>query len=341
MDALVCLKLRPLGVWSTPWQADTLIGALACSWARSRGQDALKRDFLDPWLAGEPSFVISDAFPGDALPVPAGVPVWWEGPAEQRKEVKKRRWTTLARFSRIQHGDKPHMLERARFRIRNHIRLRNSISRDTDTTGRGGGLFEVPYSNLSQRVRDAQDSDLAKSVDTCDGTLTLYTRASSGGMEILLEALEILGRTGFGADASVGHGGFEPVREPQPCPALAEVPDADGFISLSTYQPAPTDPTDGLWRVFVKYGKLAPEFHNIAVFKRPQVMLAAGACFRTFSAPRPFYGGPIGPDRLLSPQDERSLATVGVYPVQAAFCLALPMRWPSDEKHNQAQSEES
>ena len=95
---------------------------------------------------------------------------------------------------------------------------------------------------------------------------------------------------------------------------------ADGFISLSTFQPAPTDPSDGFWRVFVKYGKLAPEFHGSAVFKRPQVMLEAGACFHTRHRPKPFYGGAIGPERLLSDDARSALAAVDVHPVQASLC---------------------
>ena len=51
MDALVRLRLRPLGVWTTPWQADSLLGALAVAWARFHGTEALRRDLLDP-LAG-------------------------------------------------------------------------------------------------------------------------------------------------------------------------------------------------------------------------------------------------------------------------------------------------
>ncbi len=80
MDTLVRLKLKPLGVWTTPWQSDSLLGAMACAWVRSRGQDALRRDFLDPWLAQEPLFVISDAFPGDSLPAPAGLRYGGIGP---------------------------------------------------------------------------------------------------------------------------------------------------------------------------------------------------------------------------------------------------------------------
>ena len=108
--------------------------------------------------------------------------------------------------------------------------------------------------------------------------LTILARASDeGGLGTLVEALELLGRTGYGADASVGHGGFELAEDPAPVAHLDDVPDADGFTALSTFQPAATDPAEGYWRVFVKYGKLAPEFHASAVFKRPQVMVEAGA----------------------------------------------------------------
>ncbi len=311
MDTLVRLKLKPLGVWTTPWQADSLLGALANTWAREHGPDALRRDFLGPWLDREPLFVISDAFPGDSLPVPASLPLWWDWPPEKRKDVKKHRWVSPADFAAMQRGAKPTLKDSPPISIRTHVRLRNTISRATATTGEGGELFEVPFSNLSEP----------------NGNLTLFARASSGGMQILKQSLEMLGQTGYGTDASVGHGGFELDDGPTPCPELDDVPGADGFISLSTFQPAATDPTEGFWRLFVKYGKLAPDFHHIALFKRPQVMLEAGACFHTGESPRSFYGGPIGPERLLSENARESLAAQGVRPVQAAFGLAVPMIW--------------
>ena len=312
MEALARLKLRPLGVWTTPWQADSLLGALACSWMRSHGAAALRRDLLDPWLADEPPFVLSDALPGDSLPAPAAVPLWWDWPADQRKEVKKRRWLTAADFCRVQRGERP-KLEPVSVSVRDHVRLRNTISRATDTAGAGGELFEIPYSDMNEPGQG----------------LSLYVRATRRGLDVLMEALQLLGRTGYGADASVGHGGFELLEEPKACPALDDVAGAAGFISISTWQPARNDPVDGLWRVFVKYGKLAPEFHGTAVFKRPQVMLEAGACFRTDGPPRPYYGGAIGPDRLLASADRRALAALDVHPVQAAFGLAVPTRWVS------------
>ncbi len=316
MEALVRLKLRPLGVWTTPWQADSLLGALAHTWARSQGPNALRRDFLEPWLAHEPRFVISDAFPSDSLPAPASLPLWWDWPEECRKDVKKRRLLTTADFRRVQDGQQP-FLEKPGASIHDYVRLRNTISRATNTADEGGELFEVSFSSLS-------------GVDDC---LTLFARVFDGGLDVLVETLGSLGKTGYGADASVGHGGFELDGHPTPCHELDDVPGADGFISLSTFQPAATDPTEGFWRLFVKYGKLAPDFHAHAEFKRPQVMLDAGACFHTGQHPRPYYGGAVGPDRLLSTRARSALSALDVHPVQAAFALAVPLKWKSRDGH--------
>lgn len=314
MGPLVRLRLRPAGVWTTPWQADTLLGAMACEWARSRGQDALRRDFLEPWLAGKPPFVVSDALPGSSLPAPAVLPLWWDWRPEQRKLVKQTRWLSTDDFSRVQHGKMP-LLETPCVTTQDHVRLRNAVSRATNGAGDRGELFEVPFSDLS-RSGDAE------------AHLTIFARAAGeGGQAILMEALELLGHTGYGADASVGQGAFEIDRTLMPCPELDQVPGADGFVALSTFQPRAGDPGEGFWRVFVKYGKFAPELHGDAIHKRPQVMLEPGACFRTGGAPKPFYGGPIGSERLMSPLARESLAAAGVHPVQAAFALAVPIVW--------------
>ena len=313
MDPLVRLRLRPLGVWTTPWQADSLLGALAVAWARSHGPGALRRDFLDPWLAQQPPFVISDAFPGDSLPAPAHLALpMWEWPREKFKEVKNLRWLSPAGFRVSQLGIRPMLEDLAGADIRNHVRMRNSISRDTNTTsGEGGELFPVSYSDLSLP----------------GAGLMLYARGTGASLDILTDALEMLGRTGYGARASTGHGGFELEGDPVLAPELDDIPGADGFVSLSTFQPSPNDPVEGYWRSFVKYGKLAPEFHGVAVFKRPQVMLEPGACFHTGGPPHAFYGGAIGPDRLLSDGDRERLSRMDVRPVQSAFALAVPMVW--------------
>ena len=326
MDTLVRVTLRPAGVWTTNWHADTLLGALATVWARFRGVAALRRDLLKPWLAEEPEppFVISDAFPEGTLPAPALLALRNWRP-EKRKEVKKLRQLSPEQFRAAQIGGAVSLDETtdetSLVSIKTGIQTRNSIDRTAGTAGAdGGNLFQTPYYHLSDP----------------GAALTLYIRANDDGMAILKEALALLGRTGFGANASIGYGGFEIEGDPVPCPELDDVPNADGFISLSTFQPAPSDPTDGYWRMFVKYGKLAPEFQHIhaqAAFKQPQVMLEPGACFRTGDKPRPFYGNAIGPERLF-PRDEvrQALAEHNIAPVQPAFALVVPMAWQKENE---------
>ena len=313
MDTLVRIKLRPVGVWTTPWQADSLMGALAVTWARAHGSEALRRDLLDRWLAQDPPFVISDAFPGDWLPAPASLALW-DWPEDQRKAIKKLRWLSPAGFAGAQQGLRPEPDQDLQSPVKDGIRLRNSVSRSANSAGADGGqLFPITYTALTAP----------------DGHLSIYARYADG-LDMLVETLTLLGRSGFGADASVGHGGFEVVGDPEPCQELVDVAGANGFVSLSTYQPASDDPVDGAWRTFVKYGTLAPEFHDVAVFKRPQVMLEAGATFRTSGSPKPFYGGVIASERLLGAGAQEALAARGVRPVQAAFALAVPMNWTGE-----------
>ena len=206
---LVRLTLRPAGVWTTPWQADSLLGAMACAWARFRGEAALRRDLLDPWRASQPPFVISDAFPGSTLPAPAILPLWWDWPPERRKEVKRVRWLSTNDFSRVQRRVQPR-LDAPHVTVRDSVRLRNSVSRATDSAGERGELFEVPYSDLS-------------APDEREAHLTTFARTTGAGAAMLLEALKMLGRTGYGADASAGHGAFDVEPDLLPCPELDDV----------------------------------------------------------------------------------------------------------------------
>lgn len=292
------------------------MGALAVSWMRSHGPGALRRDFIDSWLAREPRFVVSDAFPGDALPAPASLALpLWEWGEEERKNVKNLRWLSRECFEAVQQGVKPTLKRAPGVSVEKSVLMRNSVSRSTEAAASHAGLFEVPRRQLSDP----------------DACLAIYARTDDGGLDMLVQSLALLGQTGFGARASTGHGGFEILGDPEPCPELDDISDADGFLSLSTYQPAKPDPVEGCWRSFVKYGKMAPEFHHIdAVFKRPQVMLEAGACFRTGVFPRPFYGGAIETERLLSAGDREKLDRLGIRPVQAAFALAVPMVWKEE-----------
>lgn len=316
------IRLRPLSAWRTPWQADTLTGLLCRTCAQRDGVEALRRDILEPALAGRPPFVLSDAFPGDLLPLPEIVRLG-DWPAPERKAVKRARWLTRDGFRRAQRGERLAASDLLPDEVyRRHAQTHNTLDRLSDTTGNEGSLFQRAETWLDPRS------------PLIDGAayLSVYARVSGDFVERLSGLLAELSQTGFGADVATGKGQFEPAGEFEPSDWFDDVPDADGVIALSTFQPSAADPVKGVWEAFVKYGKLGPDFglENANVFKRPLLMLRPGACFSTAER-RAFLGRAIPLAQLVSGSTAGRLQAAGIEVIQAAFGLAVPAIIPLED----------
>jgi CRISPR-associated protein Csm4 len=307
---LLQFKLRPLSAWRTAWQADTLTGLLCWTVARLGERDLLEDGITAPALRGKPPFVLSDAFPGDLLPVPimAQLQSW---PDEQRKVVKRARWLTKESFIRARNYGS--------FRIEDFLpddafvvqdRLRNTLDCATQGTPERGGLWPSSETWLARE----------------QPFLSVYARVADEFAPTLIRLVRELTATGFGADTSAGLGQFELLGKPETVAWLDESSaTAKGCMMLSTFQPAVNDPTDGLWESFVKYGKLGPDFglENDQIFKRPLLMLRPGACFVT-STLRPFLGRAIPMDELLPEGVASIIRAQKRQVVHFAFGLAVP-----------------
>jgi CRISPR-associated protein Csm4 len=307
------LKLQPRSAWLTPWHADTLAGYLCWTHARTLGDDSLLRDVITPALAGEPPFVLSDAFPGNLLPVPAGLRLRDWLPAD-RKHVKRARWLQAESFLRAQSGGDLAPAELLPDDIfKSYAHVRNTLDRLTDTTGDAGSLFslgETVFNEMSELLNTAK-------------YLSVYVRVAEGFEKPLLGLFEQAASVGFGADVSVGKGHFDLVSGLEAVEWLDDTnAKPNGFISLSTFQPGNRDPTDGLWDAFTTFGKTGPDLGLENVFKRPLVMLRAGACFR--GAQREFVGRAVPMNELLSVESRHHLEAIGVNLVQYAYGLAVP-----------------
>jgi len=311
---LLQFKLRPLSAWRTAWQADTLTGLLCWTAARLGERDLLEDGITAPAQRGKPPFVLSDAFPGDLLPVPiiAQLQPW---PDEQRKLVKRARWLTKESFIRARsHGS---------FRVEDLLpdrafvgkdRLRNTLDRATQGTPERGGLWPSSETWLSRE----------------EPYLSVYARVTDEFAPTLVRLTRELAATGFGADTTAGLGQFELLGEPETAAWLDEsLVTINGCASLSTFQPAAADPTDGFWESFVKFGKLGPDFglENEQIFKRPLLMLRPGACFST-STPRPYLGRAIPMDELLPEGVAAIIRAQQRQVVHFAFGLAVPFPLP-------------
>ncbi len=270
------ITIHPAGSIGTPWQSDTIFGHLVWLVALREGNKAVK-SFLEPFLDGDPPFILSDGFPGECLPVPmfdvGDITPGARSIEEyvQYKKLKKARFITLKSFSQVRKEkhlisgffDEPYVTVEI---------LHASLSRHTNSTGEEGQLYPTYESFLKEHE-----------------TISVYIRCKNDWNKKVLELFEHLSLTGFGRDKSTGTGAFQ-IESFEEFQDFDTFEGANGFISLSTFVPDESDPTEGRWRLRVKRGFLGENAGEGNPFKRPLLQFEPGAVFKTGNNPKPWYG---------------------------------------------------
>ncbi len=272
------LRLRPRAPWATPWRADSLFGSLCWRWL-----ELFPDNFelmLDQFREGKaPPFCLSDAWPGDLMPVPVHASV-----APAPKKLNPPLYLSQASFRSLMRGETARGLAVLTNIIRSSARVQTAIDRQLGSAA-AGQLFETEIQYLNEP----------------NEVLSVYVR-SDRYMDELIACFKALAWTGFGKKNSSGLGDFELAGAPEPCEWLDDAPGANAWMALSHFVPAPGDPVDGRWRTHVTF----PKFHSNAVsnvFKGSILMLAPGSVFRTTEdSPRPWYGSMIPVPRREMPK---------------------------------------
>lgn len=280
----------------TALHADTIFGHLCWVIIREKGDIGLKK-VLDSFIKGSPPFIISDGYPTGYLPKPLSVEFSLEEPA-RKKDAKKIDFVSVDDFKAILEGDTPE-LKKTEGLVRNVLTAHNTISRETHTTPSSGGLYSVEESYIDN--------------------ITVYCKAESDEWQNMLVGLfEKLSLSGYGKRKSIGKGQFI-VQDVSGVDIFDGIGDADGFVSLSEFCPDVDDPIEGIYRTFVKYGKLGEEFTFCGnPFKRPLLMFKAGSVFKTNGFPKPFYGRMVEGVSPAKPEV-----------VQYAYAFAVPIKIPN------------
>ncbi|MBI5653131.1 MAG: hypothetical protein HZC40_22210 [Chloroflexi bacterium] len=313
VKTLYRVRLQPHGATLSPWQADTLFGHLCWQVYFEKGKPGLA-DFLAPFRAGTPPFVLSDGFPGDWLPRPI-LPASPTASDEENKQTKRMPWVTRAEFGAALRGEYPGVSDAELPVHEPQVVLKNQINRLTGTTAgdddEAGNLYaldEIAFYHGTEKRQDVPVSVYFWAQDTAQA-------------DEVTRLLGALARGGYGKKKSVGYGQFT-VGERETI--SFEYPDAaDAVVTLASFVPRQTDPTDGYYRTRVKYGKLGEggivDGKAYSPFKFPLVMLTAGATFRVQPAPN-FVGRVVAG---IHPQDLN-----GDEFVQSAFAPVVPIKMP-------------
>ncbi len=325
------LRLQPHSATLSPWQADTLFGHLCWEAFFKDGAKGLA-DFLAPFHAGTPPFVLSDGFPDDKFPRPLVPPQRWvhasKAESEQAmanaKKDKGIAWLTQTQFEQMLRSESPQLSGDPTLFASPRLVLKNQINRLTGTTAgaeddeEAGNLYSETELRQYRTVRDEQ-TNRDKHVPV---PVTIYLWAESQAKADEAKVwFDSLARGGYGKKKSVGYGRFDVLG--MDSVTLTTPDDANAFVALANFVPAATDPVDGYYKTLVKYGKLgeAAVLNGAALspYKIPLVMLTAGSTFRS-KLPRNFVG------RLVS-NIHRENSTI----VQGAFAPVVPMRLPAAE----------
>ncbi len=305
MTKIHSLTLKPKSPWITPLQADTIFGHLCWKIVQNESKEKLEGFLKD--MKSEPFFLISNGFPCGYISRP-------RLEFEFRKEEKSGKGEMRAEFERakkyakninfikigdlkeyffrfseiedmkIEEGEKEKEAKKQIDKIMEEMakrsekkecqpqsfekdrEIKTTINRFTSTTLEDQGPYPLPYFSSKGELWI-----LIKVID--EEKFKEYN---------IKENLKKVFSEGYGKRKSIGRGVFEIVRYCEE-EKIFQNPIGKRYLLLSNFIPNKKDPSNGLYEIFVKYGKLGEE-KSIAgagnFYKKPLIMIKEGATFK-------------------------------------------------------------
>ena len=309
---------------ASEWQSDTIFGHLCWALRYLDGEDTLDQ-FLADYERTQPPLIISNGFPAGLLPRPATPPLSPRQRNEESikqqiegfkrsKEAKETTLLTPEEFTRAIRGEEVVPISKRGQLPSPGSTMKNQINRLTGTTGDGSNLYEFDETFWS-RIDEKMIVDIP---------ISIYVKVREDFTDQAERLFSFIAAQGYGKRKSVGYGeirshSFEEFH------GFETPPDANGFVSLSNFVPAHSDPRIGTWQTIIKYGKLGEEYAiGGNPHKRPLLMFTAGSTFRDTPC-REYYG------RLV-----KNIAPSSPYRKVVQYALAFPVPikidWGVDEQ---------
>ncbi len=268
------ILLRFNSSFLSPLQADTIFGHLCWAVYYKEGEDELKK-FLQPFRENDPPFLLSDGFPViskndieiELLPKPLTADRILR---DDTKRIKKIEWVKIDDFNKIRKYEQ-FQLEEIENPFKPFLSVHNSISRITSSSLPEAGVYSLKEYFVHK-------------------IFILIKALNENVIDRVAELFKFLSNSGYGGKKSAGKGQFA-IESIASFNILSEIHQANGFVTLSNFCPSQGDPTEGIYKIFVKYGKLGGELtFSGNPFKKPLLMIKTGSVFKINGAIREFYG---------------------------------------------------
>ena len=343
----------------SPFDSDTLWGRILC--ALFDGNE-VERSLAESWLADlrsqeqdrdphwQAPLVISEGFQCDKtgtpwLPIPLAV--WLKLQSSEgfaRKDLKKIEWVPLDQFAalcRDEHADPHKLIALQKTRPRTEPALQPHLGMNRATGTSAGRLLymmdlhvyrdDIPdLESEGQTIVQQEDTGTRKKPSWPEIAFFVKLRRDVNA-GVVTTALKRVCNEGWGRAKSrgLGHIRFQNFQKWSGKPEAME--QQDGFVSLSHFCPATSDPTRGCWKLSPKH-PVPSQFvdgRRVVLGERDQwrvksfLRLTAGSCFRFDSddSKREHYGRML--TGLLEPAEDGDGE-----PLPELFHYALAYPWP-------------
>jgi hypothetical protein len=322
----------------SPFDSGTLWGRILCA---LKSGSVEEQDLADGWLNelrektnASPPLVISEGFQCDAggepwLPLPQSIALSLQLPASlaERKKLKEIDRIPMKTFARIcaesRINPKELVEEVAEFQKRKPVvssMLQPHLGMDRlSGSGRDRLLYMTSvsvYSALKQEAPEHafHDHTLDSTLNTAKPEIVFYLklRQQEGTADLVRNTLRKISLDGWGHGKARGLGRIWLVKNLDPWEPPPAAQGATGFVSLSHFCPAASDPTQGQWKLHAKHPVPAPFVDGKRVTLGEEgtwrvksfLRLRAGSClfFKSGQSMNEYYGRTLR--NLLDPAED-------------------------------------
>jgi len=308
MMQLYRFDLQLESAFATPPKGDTLFGQLCWLIVRTFGESKLT-ELLEGYTSNNPFMVVSDFLPRNHIQLPP-IPRWMidEGECQiaDRKRLKNLVMVDIERLVsndyRLDNLIFSSLKDKKDFLPSEEIQMRVKINRESGTTGSG---FD-PFANVRFEYGESTPVALYILLDT--------DRLMS---DELHQLLILLGKMGFGKDATIGRGQFSVTAI---TPIVWDYSNANGKITLSPSVLTPSG-REAFYEPFTRWGKHGDYLANGQNIWKNPILMADTFAFIMTEEKTSFTGKGLGGDGSISnviPQTVHQGYAIGL-PVNLVF----------------------
>lgn len=262
--SLYKISLKLNSSYITPWDSDTLFGIFCWTLLETEGEQKLN-SLLNEFENNNYPIVFSNGFIDDYLPKPFFLNLDTNTKSTVAKKIKHKqnkaiKWINLDNFNSIINGKQIELTNET-----------NNIHQCTEI---------VSHVQIDRSSLKATEGILFQTLEVFQkNNITIYAEVEDKWYNTFENVFKQMELKGYGKSSSKGKGSYDIVNI-EKWNGFNIPKNANSYIILSNYIPKPSESSNGLYQIFVKYPKLGSIYSlENEPFKKPITFIEPGSVF--------------------------------------------------------------